>query len=240
MEENKFIYNMKNYNYFRENIRITCLLDTLRRAVLGITIMSLVLWGIFTILDITLGIYSGKLVVLVKNPKIMGIFIILISAVIIIILILSAYSKKSLNNKYQKLHDLYLKNPVVLKKRKIYRRKRNALCVLAENLEEQKFLEKTFVKLLYENKKAEKTAYNFLAVSHGKKETKKSERFRNQMISYDETLSDYSFTFDRFKDDDENDNYVYYININGCNIKINDDEAVLAEAILFNSSDEQN
>ena len=60
------------------------------------------------------------------------------------------------------------------------------------------------------------------------------------MISYDETLSDYSFTFDRFKDDDENDNYVYYININGCNIKINDEEAVLAEAILFNSSDEQN
>ena len=90
------------------------------------------------------------------------------------------------------------------------------------------------MKLFYENKKAEKTAYHFLAVNHGKKETRKRESFKKRIISYDRELENYFFSFERFRNDNEEDDFAYYININGFNIKINNKKvAVMAEIILF-------
>ena len=231
MEVNKFIYNLKDFDYFRKNIRLTCISDTLKRAVLGMTITALILWSIFTALDIIFGVYDGKLYALIKNGRIMGIFIVLLLFFIIVILILNLYSKRKLYAQYCRVYDLYLSNPLVLKKRKIFRRKRNALCVIAELPEEQEYLEKILMKLFFENKKAEKTAYNFLSFCRGKKETSKRERFKKQIISYNETLENYFFSFERFRDDDKNDDFAYYVNINGYNIKINGERAVMAEII---------
>jgi hypothetical protein len=232
MEINKFTHNLKNFDYFKKNIRLTCISDTVRKALLGITIMFLVLESVLTISDAVFGIYGGKFWILMKNKRNIGIFTVLLLVIIIGILILTQYSKKALNNSYKKVHGLYLENPQVFKSRKVYKRKKNALCVLAELPEEQEYLEKIMVKLFYENKTAEKTAYNFLAVSHGKKESLKTENFKKQVVSCDKALENRLFTFDRFRDNDEDNNYAYYVNINGCNIKINDDKAVLAEIVL--------
>ena len=40
MKENKFIYNLKDFGYFRKNIRLTCISDTLKRAVTGLTVAA--------------------------------------------------------------------------------------------------------------------------------------------------------------------------------------------------------
>lgn len=106
------------------------------------------------------------------------------------------------------------------------------MCIAAENPKEQEYLEKILMKLFYENKKAEKAAYNFLAVSHGKKETLKREKFRKQINSYEQMLEDYLFDFERFWDDNKNDEYIYSVIINGHSIKINDNRPVMAEIIL--------
>ncbi len=232
MKENKFIYNLKSFEYFRKNIRLTCISDTLKRGVTGMTFTALGLWIALTILDIIFGIYNGKLHALLRNWKMLVIFSGLILFLVIVISILSLYSKKSLDMKYQKVHSLYLCNPAVLKRRKIHRRKRNVLCVIAELPQEQEYLEKRLMKLFYENKKAEKMVYSFLAVNHGKKETLKQERFKNQIISCDKTLENYFFSFERFRNDNEDDDFAYYMNINGHNIRINNERAVMAEIIL--------
>ena len=232
MKENKFIYNLKDFEYFRKNIKLTCISDTLKRAVTGMAIVSLVLCFVFTVLDIVFNIYDGKLYTLLRNWKISGIFTGLILFTVILILILSLYSKKVLDTKYHKVHSLYLNDPVVLKKRKIYKRKKNALCVTAELPQEQEYLEKRLIKLFYENENAEKAAYSFLAVNHGKKEMLKRERFKKQIISYDEILGDYFFSFERFRNNDEDDDFAYYVNINGYNIKMNNEIPILAEIIL--------
>ena len=232
MRENKFIDNLKNFEYFRKNIRLTCISDTLKRAAAGMTILTLVLWFILTVLDIIFGIYDRKLYALWENWKTAGIFTGFMLFTVIMIMILNMYSKKALDMKYHKVHSLYLNNPVVLKRRKIYIRKRNALCVTAESFQEQEYLEKRLIKLFYENKKAEHAAYSFLAVNHGKKETLKQERFKKQIVSYDKTLKNYFFGFERFRNDDEDDDFAYYVNINGYNIKINNEKAVMAEIIL--------
>ena len=233
MKENKFIYNLKDFEYFKKNIRLTCISDTLRRAVTGMTVVALGLWIVLTVMDIIFGIYNGKLYALLGNWKMPVIFSGLFLFFVIVISILSLYSKKALDMKYHEIHSLYLRNPVVLKRRKISRRKRNVLCVIAELPKEQEYLEKRLMKLFYENKKAEKTVYSFLAVSHGKKETLKQERFKNQIISCDETLENYFFSFERFRNDNEEDDFAYYMIINGHNIRINNDRAVMAEIILF-------
>ena len=233
MKENKFIYNLKDFEYFKKNIRLTCTSDTLKRALTGMTATALGLWIILTVLDIIFGIYKGKLYALLGNWKTPLIFSGLILFFVIVISILSLYSKKALDVKYHEIHSLYLSNPVVLKRRKISGRKRNVLCVIAELPKEQEYLEKRLMKLFYENKKAEKTVYSFLAVSHGKKETLKQERFKNQIISCDETLENYFFSFERFRNDNEEDDFAYYMIINGHNIRINNDRAVMAEIILF-------
>ena len=232
MKENKFIYNLKDFEYFRKNIKLTCISDTLRRAVLGMTITGFGLWVFFTVLDIIFGIYDGRLYALSVKREVLGIVTGLILFLTIMILILSLYSKKALDTKYHKVYSLYLNNPVVLKRRKIYKRKRNALCVTAELPQEQEYLEKRFMKLFYENKKAEKAVNSFLLISHGKKESLKRERFKKQVISYDETLENYFFSFERFRNDNEEDDFAYYVNINGYNIRINNEKAVMAEIIL--------
>ena len=232
MKENKFIYNLKDFEYFKKNIRLTCTSDTLKRALTGMTATALGLWIILTVLDIIFGIYKGKLYALLGNWKTPLIFSGLILFFVIVISILSLYSKKVLDIKYHKIHSLYLGNPAVLKRRKIHRRKRNVLCVIAGLPKEQEYLEKRLMKLFYENKKAEKTVYSFLAVNHGKKETLKQERFKKEIISCDEILENYFFSFERFRNDNEDDDFAYYININGHNIRINNERAVMAEIIL--------
>ena len=234
INENKYIYNLKDFEYFRKNIRLTCISDTLKRLFRVMAVTFLVLWFVFTILDIIFGVYGGELYALLGNRKALEIFAGTALFFIIVILILSVYSKKSLDIKYRKVHNLYLAKPAVYKIRKIYRRKRNALCILAELPQKQEYLEKKLMKLFYENKKAEKTAYHFLAVNHGKKETRKRESFKKRIISYDRELENYFFSFERFRNDNEEDDFAYYININGFNIKINNKKvAVMAEMILF-------
>ena len=93
-------------------------------------------------------------------------------------------------------------------------------------------MENLTLEKLQELKQAEKTVYSFLAVSHGKKETLKQERFKNRIISCDETLENYFFSFERFRNDNEEDDFAYYMIINGHNIRINNDRAVMAEIIL--------
>ena len=232
MKENKFIYNLKDFEYFKKNIRLTCISDTLRRAVTGMTVVALGLWIVLTVMDIIFGIYNGKLYALLGNWKMPVIFSGLFLFFVIVISILSLYSKKALDMKYHEIHSLYLRNPVVLKRGKISRRKRNVLCVIAELPKEQEYLEKRLMKLFYENEKAEKTVYSFLAVSYGKKETLKQERFKKRIISCDETLENYFFSFERFRNDNKDDDFAYYMIINAHNIRINNDRAVMAEIIL--------
>ena len=60
MKENKFIYNLKDFEYFKKNIRLTCTSDTLKRALTGMTATALGLWIILTVLDIIFGIYMSR------------------------------------------------------------------------------------------------------------------------------------------------------------------------------------
>lgn len=105
--------------------------------------------------------YKGKLYALLGNWKTPLIFSGLILFFVIVISILSLYSKKALDVKYHEIHSLYLSNPVVLKRRKISGRKRNVLCVIAELPKEQEYLEKRLMKLFYENKKSRKQCIHF-------------------------------------------------------------------------------
>lgn len=94
MKENKFIYNLKDFGYFKKNIRLTCTSDTLKRALTGMTATASGLWIVLTVLDIIFGIYNGKLYTLLGSWKTPLIFCGLILFFVIVISILSLYSKK--------------------------------------------------------------------------------------------------------------------------------------------------
>ena len=89
MKENKFIYNLKDFEYFKKNIRLTCISDTLKRALTGTTAAALGLWIILTVLDAIFSIYNGKLYALLRNWKMLLIFSGLILFFVIVISILS-------------------------------------------------------------------------------------------------------------------------------------------------------
>ena len=234
MGSKRLEYNLKEFDYFRRNIKITCLSEIIKNIVFILTICIIIL--LITV-NITL-LFS--LNIKEQVDKLLGKYNFSIVSLFIVTLLLGVYfiikfiTKIKLNKIYKRVYELYLSDIKVYQERIIYKRGNIFLVFLALNKEEQRKLEKAFLNKILTNEDLLALTEKFLLFREGIFEQKRIKKFQDKILELEEELKEYNFIIDRFFDEDKNSVYSYYIKINNQNIRVGNKKAILSKDIFSN------